>query len=379
MFWKRKSQELSLEGATPGQEECNVNWEARKAHMKKKRMKLTPYGNLCADVQGRHIAIKKLRNADETDEIHIYQLLLEKKEVLVENGILPIIDVLEYDGQYFAVMPRWGDDPFFSIPTSIGNVLHYIRCLLKAINFLHSNRIVHRDLKENNILVNHFGTHGRISHNLMRPKLLSEGRLMYGLFDFDLALMLPSTECCLPSRQSFFVMSIGVPFDTSHGELDYDPYKFEMGCLGIVLCQMFQHCIPFAHFLAPFLDRLITDRLELRLTAKEALAFFEEMHAKLTPEQLAVKAPIYTLHGYPPWQPDKYDRWKGLPDEFIAEWGHFKAPKPSLGTKLLRWFCHRLWGERIVINIRRFVRFLTPYVPASLDYLFRVSPNRLKI
>ncbi|GJJ07962.1 hypothetical protein Clacol_002169 [Clathrus columnatus] len=345
------------------------------------------------DMQGRHVTIKKLRNADETDEICIYQLLLEKNESLVKNCVLPIIEILEYEGQYFAVMPRWGDGPFFATPASIRNVLHYIRCLLKvwsalplnesidkiylkAVNFLHSNAI---DLKEGNTLINHFGTRGRVPHNLMRPKLLSAGRLTYALFDFDLAQMLPSTECRLPSTQSFFVMSIEIPFDTSHGELDYDPYKFEMGCLGIVLCQMFQHCIPFAHFLAPFLDRLITDRLELRLTAKEALEFFEEMHAKLTPEQLAVEAPVYTLHGYPPWQPEKYDRWEGLPDEFIAEWGHFRAPKPSFGTKLLRWFCRRLWGERIVINIRRFVRLLAPYVRASLHYLFYVSPNRLKI
>ncbi|GJJ07965.1 hypothetical protein Clacol_002172 [Clathrus columnatus] len=301
------------------------------------------------DAQGRHVAIKKLTNTDET---RIHRFLFEKREILAENCILPILEILEHEGKCFAVMPRWGDDPCFPHSGSIGNVLHYIHCLLKAIHFLHSNSIVHRDLKEDNTLVNHFGAYRCNIDNMMRPKLRAAGKLTYVLYDFDLSLMLPSTECRLPASQSVDVLSIVWPYDTSQGELDYDPYKFEMGCLGIILCQKFQpcqHCIPSIHFLAPFLDRLITDRLELRFTSYEALQFFEEMRAKLTPEQCSVDMPIRS-GGYRPWEPEKYDRWQGLPDEFLQQWGHFRAPKPSLYTRFLRRLILSVWGEQIVIE-----------------------------
>ncbi|GJJ07968.1 hypothetical protein Clacol_002175 [Clathrus columnatus] len=303
------------------------------------------------DQQGRHVSIKKLSKEDET---RIYHLLFEKRKSLAENSILPIIEILEYKDLCFVVTPRWGDGPFFCGRISIRDILHYIRCLLKAIYFLHSNCIVHRvsvamacdhmlvltksikDLKDDNTLVNHFGAYCRNRRNEMRPKLRSAGKLTYVLFDFDLALLLPSTECRLPSRVSFYVMTAIIPFDTSHGELDYDPYKFEMGCLGIFLCETFQHYIPSIPFLAPLFDRLITDKLELRFTAEEALQFFDQMHAKLSPQQLSLDAPIDIDSIIPFWEPEKHDRWEGLPEEFVKEWGHFRAPKPSLYTRFLR-------------------------------------------
>jgi len=33
-----------------------------------------------------------------------------------------------------------------------------------------------------------------------------------------------------------------VPFDTSQGELDYDPFVLEIGCLGLFLCTICQVC-----------------------------------------------------------------------------------------------------------------------------------------
>ncbi|GJJ07952.1 hypothetical protein Clacol_002159 [Clathrus columnatus] len=189
------------------------------------------------DAKRRHVAIKKL---NKPDEIRIYRFLFEKRELLAENSILPILEILDYQEHCFAVMPRWGEDTCYPDTGTIGNVLNYIHCLLKAINFLHSNSIVHRDLKSDNTLVNHFGAHRRNDENVMRPVLRSAGQLTYALFDFDLSLMLPSNECRLPASRSFEVLSVPWPYDNFQGELDYDPYKFEMGCLGIFLCQMFQ-------------------------------------------------------------------------------------------------------------------------------------------
>jgi hypothetical protein len=50
-----------------------------------------------------------------------------------------------------------------------------------------------------------------------------------------------------PSQSSFRLDSdlsievcIDTPDDTFHGELDYDPFVFEMGCIGIMLVTDFQ-------------------------------------------------------------------------------------------------------------------------------------------
>jgi len=167
------------------------------------------------------------------------------------------------------------------------DVLHYIHCLLKviylvtlrnhcspasdkfgqAINFLHKNFIVHRvsvfhrlgyrilltyswgwqDLKESNTLINHFGNEFNIK-NVFRRRLRASGKATYMLFDFDAALMLPRTsaqcEVRLPASCSFEISSVVWPPDTMQGELDYNPFVFEMGCLGIYLCTYFQVSFP---------------------------------------------------------------------------------------------------------------------------------------
>ena len=66
------------------------------------------------------------------------------------------------------------------------------------------------------------------------------------LFDFDFSLMFPRTtiqrETRLPAGYSFEITSNLYPPDTMQGELDYNPFIFEMGCLGIYLCGLFQVC-----------------------------------------------------------------------------------------------------------------------------------------
>ncbi|KIJ23923.1 hypothetical protein M422DRAFT_56635 [Sphaerobolus stellatus SS14] len=297
------------------------------------------------DRNGQHVAIKRLDVLADTDESRINRFLYEHKDEAAEICILPVIDILEYAEYCFAVMPRWGDHPMYSGVDSIGEALPYIHCLLK-------------DIKTDNTPVNHFGAHHHSRNNGKRRRLRSSGRLTYALFDFDLALIIPtssSTQRRLPAWRSFEIVTIESPYDTSQGELDYDPFIFEMGCLGIMLCQEFQHCTPSVPFLAPFLDRLITDKLDERLTSSKALSFFEKMYMELTPVQLAAPFPPFP-EVYIPWQPDKYDRWHELSETFVAKWGHFRAPLPSVYTKFLRRICLTLWGKRCVWVIRPSMR-----------------------
>ena len=61
----------------------------------------------------------------------------------------------------------------------------------------------------------------------------------YCLFDFNLSvafpLDIPIEKCRLDSEESWVGWPWYTPFDTSHGELDYDPFLFDVGLMGNML------------------------------------------------------------------------------------------------------------------------------------------------
>lgn len=100
--------------------------------------------------------------------------------------------------------------------------------------------------------------------------------------------------------------------------------------------------------LAPLLDSMITRDLSRRFTAAEALRFFKDMREGLTPTQL--KAPV---DGEVDLLPEDYDRWAGLPKEFVQRWSSFREPPVPRSTKILRAICKHEIGYRFVQHIRR--------------------------
>jgi hypothetical protein len=111
-----------------------------------------------------------------------------------------------------------------------------------------------QDIKSGNILVNHFGTSTYNSWNDLRRKLRRDGHLVYAIMDFDISMIFPPTatrdECRLPSRMSW-IGGQSQPHDTRQGELDYDPFAFDVGCLGVLFCRDFQVRFPFAARCSP--------------------------------------------------------------------------------------------------------------------------------
>ena len=93
------------------------------------------------------------------------------------------------------------------------------------------------------MLVNHFSDDMTLSINLVRGGLRSEGPLLYALFDFNSAIMLPPTtkkeDCRLPYYESW-VGSYSFPCDTEQGEFDYNPFVFDVGVLGVEFKPFFQ-------------------------------------------------------------------------------------------------------------------------------------------
>ena len=78
----------------------------------------------------------------------------------------------------------------------------------------------------------------RMQDNHLRKRLGAEGRLLYAIIDFDLALIVPpnadGSNGRLPVKE-FYIGSPICPDDVAEGQLDYDPFVTDVGLLGMTL------------------------------------------------------------------------------------------------------------------------------------------------
>jgi hypothetical protein len=76
--------------------------------------------------------------------------------------------------------------------------------------------------------------------------LRQDSRLQYALFDFDISIMFnpdsTPAERRLPSEFSW-EGGYHQPYDTSQGELDYDPFAFDVACMGNFFREYLQVCL----------------------------------------------------------------------------------------------------------------------------------------
>ncbi len=92
-------------------------------------------------------------------------------------------------------------------------------------------------------MLNHFRLDSQNGGRPLRSAMREDGRMKYALFDFDLAWVLPAStpraSCRLPRKGGFFA-SLNAPPDLDQGEYDYDPFAFDVGCLGIMFHDFFR-------------------------------------------------------------------------------------------------------------------------------------------
>jgi hypothetical protein len=108
-----------------------------------------------------------------------------------------------------------------------------------------------QDIKTENVLVSHFADDVvTYDHCKVRSRLQRSSGLKYCLFDFDISMMLPAdtdrAQCRLQyklSRDGSFYQ----PHDTLQGEFDYNPFAFDVGILGRVLCVKYQVIFSLIH------------------------------------------------------------------------------------------------------------------------------------
>jgi hypothetical protein len=104
-----------------------------------------------------------------------------------------------------------------------------------------------QDLSSGNVLVNFFGDSTWPSQdNYLRDEFLSNDKALYAMFDYNLSVVFPPGtlphERRLPFENSFTGLVMGRPNDTAQGEFDYDPFAWDVACLGIQLRNRFQVC-----------------------------------------------------------------------------------------------------------------------------------------
>ncbi|KAG5735775.1 hypothetical protein E4T56_gene7923 [Termitomyces sp. T112] len=319
------------------------------------------------DSQGRHVAMKAILSGSEEHRILKY---LQNQGIPASpdefQNVIPVLDILSCEGHWLAIMPRWGSDPLEPGFRSMKEVYHFIHCLLKGLNYLHSHRIVHGDIKTENILVSHMDRHYYDGYNAHRASLRNQGKLTYALFDFGHSTMFPRSvrinECRLPSYISFGTYPLQRPDDTHQGEIDFNPFAFDVGMLGVLFCEEFQHLTSSAPMLAPLFDMMTTRNIPRRFTASEALAFFEEQVQPLTPGLEKVGCQSRDSPSYPP-RYDTFDRWQDLDPEFVKKWAKFRDAPVPFHVRLLRRLCRRSWGWNFVNKVRYVARFIAHWTP----------------
>ncbi|KAH7890135.1 hypothetical protein F5I97DRAFT_1850396 [Phlebopus sp. FC_14] len=337
------------------------------------------------DSQRRHVAFKLTK--ESSVEYEAYRRL-SKEECLygpdpAEFGcVMPPLDFIDLgEGWWFVVMPRWGDRVFFPWFNSIREVLDFMRCCLKGICILHKHLIVYRDIKQSNILANQFAQGQYFQDKRFRSSLRESGSLIYALIDFDWSVVFPldskPSERRLHASESF-LWYCSIAKDTSQGELDYDPFAFDVGSFGMFFCDEFQHLSTMVPMLAPLLDRMITRDIPTRFTATQALTFFDDyVLPSATPSALGGRPPERdrTILS----EPESFDRWARLDPEFVKKWAAYRLPPLKRSTKILRWICGYHVGQFLVRSIRRAARAIGSTRTFILGATKRVTGKRAQL
>ncbi|KAF9000487.1 hypothetical protein BDQ17DRAFT_1427171 [Cyathus striatus] len=329
------------------------------------------------DSKSRHVVIKFLPS--DSDEYRILRLIHETDMNSLEKAcVLPVLDLLQLGNHWLSVTPRWQEvSPKLHLQT-LRNALNLMHSMLKGVKFLHDRRIFHHDVKLANMVLNFCSNDQlNLATNPLYISVQEYGRLQYAMIDYDISVIFPENQVKyrLPYNESFagsFFIS-----DTAQGEFEYDPFAFEVGALGATFSSHITPYIPVIPMFAPLIDKMITRNIRDRFTAPEALQFFEQMQSQLTEAQLST--PFSDNEDSLTYE--TRDHWKGLPDDFVKQWAHYKAPPLPLFAKILRYLINphpRL--DATIVFIRKWLFFLkTGQVPSRRAKIYPPCRHNMRI
>ncbi|RDX55195.1 hypothetical protein OH76DRAFT_1397577 [Lentinus brumalis] len=319
-----------------------------------------PYSK-CAPAQdshGRDVTIKLVNTY--TYEYGIYQDLLRCDELFGQDfqGVLPPVAILDTSYRFsFIVMPTWGTyNPLGDFET-VGQVVRFMYCMLKGLRFLHSRRVAHRDIDQQNIM-NNIYTLWRPSDAF--PTRLAEhrrtSRVLYCLFDFNLSVQFPLNtplhECRLVSENCTFTGSAYIPWDVCFGAYDYDPFTYDVACLGNMFRAKFATIVRNVPEFALLFEKMTTYVIQDRLSASEAFACLRQTVKRL-PDRVSDTDIILnpTLNF---WDAERY--WSLVPPELAVAWAKYRTPPAPTWYTLLDNILDYRFGQTMLLYIRRKLR-----------------------
>ncbi|CDO74564.1 hypothetical protein BN946_scf184931.g3 [Trametes cinnabarina] len=313
------------------------------------------------DAQQQDVVIKMVDHG--TMEDNIYRTLAACRELYDPRTfpyVLPPTAIIEAPYNFnFVAMPMWGSKYKLSELETVSEVLRFMHCTLTALAFLHEKRIVHRDIHETNIMVNWYCY---TADPLVRSQGMRAHRrtsaVSYALHDFDLALQLPPEtslrDCRRPSIESCIGKTDYQPSDTWAGEVDYNPFAFDVGCLGNLFIYHFaESAVTRASRLALLFARMTTPVINDRFSAGEALVFLFELENSLRPEELNAGV-VLQPDDRPVDDLDLY--WSRLSPELQEKWRLYRPPPLPWFDRFLRWVCTTTTGWKLVYYVRCFLR-----------------------
>ncbi|KAF8995274.1 hypothetical protein BDZ89DRAFT_1149699 [Hymenopellis radicata] len=156
------------------------------------------------DSQGREVIIKAVSGPNATSELRALRKLNSTYlRQHPHNHTIPLLHCLVFDGDVFAVMPRykcllisagcnmlmwrysWGPAGTSAF-TTVGEIVHYGQAFLEAVHFLHSHGMAHGDISPQNMVMDALAPEG--------PRMYHYGGLRgperrYALIDFETTLI----------------------------------------------------------------------------------------------------------------------------------------------------------------------------------------------
>ncbi|KAI0359430.1 hypothetical protein OH77DRAFT_1395217, partial [Trametes cingulata] len=278
----------------------------------------------------RDLVIKIMKKGSTEESVNRY-LLVNAHSFSAEKFpcVLPPVAVLHSPHDFsFLVMPRWSSIPaLMDNLVTVKQALTFIRCLLTGLAFLHEQRIAHRDINTSNVLINCYSPalEEYDTADIVREHIHTSDEVAYCLFDFDLSVQLPLEtdirSARRPSLEAFRGAPAFHPSDVWCGPPTYNPFAFDVACLGNLLLYHFACLIPIVPSMAPLFARMTTHAVEQRFTALEALGFYRT-HLEGLPDEVTRRRVVLKDSFDPLEDPDKY--WQLLGPEDEARWHEYR-------------------------------------------------------
>ncbi|EJF65244.1 hypothetical protein DICSQDRAFT_124494 [Dichomitus squalens LYAD-421 SS1] len=295
-------------------------------------------------------------------EYSIFQCLMQQQDLFTDPStfpcVLPPLAILDTPHQYSIVtMPTWGSPFYIEEFQTMREVLHFMKCLLQGLVFLHANRIAHRDIFEYNVVVNCYRLDrdmDRLSEDLVDHRRRPD--VLYALMDYDQSIYLPQVtsleHCRRPAQEAWAGADMYRPDDVCVGEPTYNPFAYDVAMLGNLFRVNFSRAVPLMPALPALFDKMTTHIVSQRFTAEEALKFLND--SAMDVPQDALEAPLELGMEYGAMF-DSEVYWSRLPPGLQASWTDYRAPPLPRSFWILNWLIQIPIFRRVIVPGRRFL------------------------